>query len=121
LRRLDLLAPRSADAVRESGSPVIAFSARMTAADQAIKAVLRSNVYRHARVLDVMIRAEQVVSRLFQRYIADSSAMPLEWRPQPGPDDRRRARRVADFLAGMTDRYALGEYRRLFDESAELG
>jgi dGTPase len=121
LRRLDLLAPRSADAIRESGSPVIAFSAPMTAADEAIKAMLGARVYRHARVLDVMTRAEEVVSRLFRRYRADSSAMPPEWQPEPGSDDRRQARRVADFLAGMTDRYALGEYRRLFDEPAELG
>jgi dGTPase len=100
---------------------VIAFSAPMTAADEAIKAMLGARVYRHARVLDVMTRAEEVVSRLFRRYCADSSAMPPEWRPEPGSDDRRLARRVADFLAGMTDRYALGEYRRLFDEPAELG
>src|ERR1700676_4786398 len=84
LRRLDLLAPRSADAIRESGAPVIAFSAPMTAADEAIKAMLGASVYRHARVLDVMTRAEEVVSRLFRRYRADSSAMPPEWLPEAG-------------------------------------
>jgi dGTPase len=121
LRRLDRLAPRSADAIRESQAPVIGFSAGMAAADADIKALLGKAVYRHPRVLDVMTRAEDVVSRLFGRYVADPLAMPQEWRPDPGADDRRRYRRVADFLAGMTDRYALQEFRRLFDEPAELG
>ena len=68
-----------------------------------------------------MTRAEGVVARLFQRYFADPSAMPREWRLDASSDDARRARRVADFLAGMTDRYAIGEHQRLFDVSAELG
>jgi dGTPase len=121
LRRLDALAPASADAVRHAATPVIAFSAPFAEADRAIKSALGAGVYRHARVLDVMIRAEGVVSRLFERYFADPSAMPPEWRLDPGANDSRRARRVADFLAGMTDRYAIGEYQRLFDVPAELG
>jgi dGTPase len=121
LRRLDRLAPRSADAIRAADSPVIGFSADMAAADAGIKTMLGKSVYRHARVLDVMGRAEQVVARLFQRYIADPSSLPPDWRPEAGATYARRARRVADFLAGMTDRYALAEHQRLFDEPAELG
>ena len=67
-----------------------------------------------------MTRAEGVVSRLFQRYLADPSAMPAAWRLDAA-DEARWARRVADFLAGMTDRYAIGEHQRLFDVPAELG
>ena len=93
----------------------------MEEADRAIKELLGRQVYRHPRVLEVMTRAEGIVTRLFARYFEDMSAIPLEWRIEAGSDDARRARRVADFLAGMTDRYAVGEYQRLFDVPAELG
>jgi dGTPase len=121
LLRLGQAGAGSADAVRARGAPVVAFSPAMAAEDAAIKGVLLRDVYRNLRVIDVMGRAEQVVSRLFAHYLADPAAMPAEWRPAPDADERRRARHVADFLAGMTDRYALGEHRRLFDEAAELG
>ena len=114
--RLDRLKPDSADAIRAAGRPTIAFSPAMAAADAAIKAMLKVNVYRHRRVMDVMDKAESVLRRLFDRYFADPSTMPEAWRPPPGDDLGRKARRVADFLAGMTDRYALGEYRRQFGE-----
>ncbi len=120
-RRLDALAPASADDIRAAGRPVIDFSATMAAADLGIKDKLRTDVYRHRRVLDVMGRAEDVVARLFARYVADPSALPAEWRPEAAAGPDRAVRRVADFLAGMTDRYALAEYARLFDEKAELG
>jgi dGTPase len=92
----------------------------MAAADADIKSLLGKAVYRHSKVLDVMTRAEDRVSRLFVRYISDPSALPGEWRLEAGADERRRHRRVADFLAGMTDRYALQEFARLFDEPPEL-
>ncbi len=114
--RLATLAPGSADAIRAAGRPTIAFSAAMADADRAIKAMLKVNVYRHRRVMDVMDKAEGVLARLFARYVEDPAALPATWRPQPGDDAGAQARRVADFLAGMTDRYALAEYRRLFGE-----
>ena len=121
LARLRALKPASADGIRAAGAPVIAFSDEAAAADRAIKSVLLTRVYRHPRVMGVMEDAERVVHRLFDRYLSDSGAMPAEWRPEPDTDDSGRARRVADFLAGMTDRYALREYKRLFDEQADLG
>jgi dGTPase len=101
---------------------MIAFSAGLVAADKAIKTHLWHNVYRHPRVMQVMTAAEGVVERLFERYWRDPEALPEEWRHglDPGDSDRR-ARRIADFLAGMTDRYALREHRRLFDASPDLG
>ena len=114
--RLAALRPDSADAVRAAGRPVIAFSSAMADSDRAIKAMLKAHVYRHRRVMDVMDKAEGVLARLFARYVDDPAAMPEAWRPLPGDDAGARARRVGDFLAGMTDRYALGEYRRLFGE-----
>lgn len=122
MARLEALKPRSANDIRHAARPVIGFSERIALADREIKAHLRRNVYRHDRVMRVMTSAEDVLTRLFGRYWADPSALPDEWRLGAIPDDdRRRARRIADFLAGMTDRYALKEYQRLFDASADLG
>jgi len=115
-RRLEALKPDSAAAVRAAGRPMVAFSDAMSGHDRAIKAMLRQNVYRHRRVMDVMERAQNVLARLYDRYSTDLDAMPDAWRPEAGADASRRARRIADFLAGMTDRYAIDAYRRLFDE-----
>ena len=114
--RLAALKPDSPDAIRAAGRPTVTFSAAMADADRAIKAMLKANVYRHRKVMDVMEKAEAVLARLFARYFDDPAAMPQPWRPAPGDNPGQKARRVADFLAGMTDRYALGEYRRLFGE-----
>jgi dGTPase len=67
--------------------------------------------------MEVMDKAEDVVARLFARYRDDADALPEGWRP--GPDEDRH-RVVADFLAGMTDRYALAEYARFFGGAPEL-
>jgi dGTPase len=120
LGRLDRLSPGSADDVRRAGGPVVGFSPAMAAADRDIKAFLTERVYRHRRVMGVMERAEGAVDRLFRRYLEDAAALPVEWR-LPEADDERRTRRIADFLAGMTDRYALAEYDRLFGGRADLG
>jgi dGTPase len=64
--------------------------------------------------------AEDVVDRLFRRYSDDAAALPAEWRAAEA-DDEGRTRTIADFLAGMTDRYALAEYARLFGGKADLG
>lgn len=111
------LGPRSADDVRNAGHPVIVFSAAMASGDRAIKAKLSRDVYRNAGVMDVMNKAEDVVGLLFQRYSDDPLALPEGWRPGPGEE---RPRVVADFLAGMTDRYALAEYARFFGAAPEL-
>ncbi|MBN9060780.1 MAG: deoxyguanosinetriphosphate triphosphohydrolase, partial [Rhizobiales bacterium] len=122
LRRLDATQPGSADALRHAGRPMIAFSPVLAAADRAIKTHLWHNVYRHSRVMHVMTAAEGVVERLFERYWTDPDALPPEWRSGLDPADfPRRARRICDFLAGMTDRYALREHQRLFDASPDLG
>ena len=122
LRRLGDAAPRSCEALRHAGRPMLAFSTDLAKADRAIKTHLWHNVYRHPRVMQVMTAAEGVVERLFGRYWTDPSALAPEWRVGLDPaDSDRRARRIADFLAGMTDRYALREHQRLFDASPDLG
>jgi dGTPase len=121
LARLVAIDPRSPDDVRLAGAPVIGFSGDMAEADRAIKAVLTRDVYRIPRVRDVMGRAERLVEKLHARYVAEPASLPAEWRPRTGDDADRATRRMADFIAGMTDRYALAEHERLFDEPAELG
>ncbi|MGB6536842.1 MAG: deoxyguanosinetriphosphate triphosphohydrolase [Xanthobacteraceae bacterium] len=115
------LEPRSVDDVRLAGSPVAAFSPAIGEADRAIKAFLRPRMYRHARVMQVMDQAASVIRDLFGRYGAEPDELPAEWREGlADADEAARARRIADFIAGMTDRYALAEHARLFDSTPEL-
>jgi dGTPase len=120
-RRLAALAPDSADAIRRATGPVVAFSPAMAAAEAEIKAMLARDLYRHPHLRAVMDRAEGVVERMFARYQQDAGALPAAWRPEAGVSADRRARTVADFLAGMTDRYAIAEYARLFGADPGLG
>jgi len=120
-RRLTALAPRSADDVRRAVAPVAAFSRDVGEADRAIKSFLEKRMYRHKRVMQVMDQASGVVRDLFARYSAKPDDLPAEWKEGlDGLDAVSRARRVADFIAGMTDRYALAEHQRLFDSTPEL-
>ena len=120
-RRLATLAPRSADEVRRAPSPVVGFSPAMGQADRAIKGFLEKRMYRHARVKRVMDEAARVVRDLFARYSAQPGDLPAEWSEGvAGVEEATRARRIADFIAGMTDRYALAEHARLFDSTPEL-
>ena len=78
-------------------------------------------MYRHPRVMAVMDQAAGVVRDLFARYSTHSGDLPAEWQEGlTGLDAAARARHVADFIAGMTDRYALAEHARLFDSTPEL-
>ena len=117
-RRLQDLSPISADDVRHAGGPVVAFSPAMSRDLDALRAFLVARVYRHARIARVMGDAERVVADLFGRYRGDPDALPPEWREQAPA--KGYPRYVCDFIAGMTDRYALAEHRRLFDATPEL-
>ena len=120
-RRLTGLAPRSADEVRQAGAPVVGFSSATGEADRAIKAFLKTRMYRHARVMQVMDEAAAVVGNLFARYRERPDDLPAEWREGlADAGEAARTRRIADFIAGMTDRYALAEHARLFDSTPEL-
>jgi dGTPase len=121
LRRLAELAPGSAEDVRLAAAAVVGFTPEMAAADRAIKDFLWPRMYRHARVQRIMAEAEQVVCDLFQYFTEHPSELPDEWAHGLDPDDAGAlARRVADYIAGMTDRYALGEHARVFPETPEL-
>jgi dGTPase len=120
-RRIEELAPASAEDVRRAGAAVVGFTPGMAAADRAIKDFLWPRMYRHPRVQRIMEDAEQVVRDLFRYYTAHPDEMPEEWAHGFDPSDPHAlARRVADYIAGMTDRYALGEHARVFPETPEL-
>jgi dGTPase len=119
--RLRALAPESPDDIRRAGSAVVGFSEEMSADIAGLRSFLTANVYRSRRVMDVMDKAAEIVRDLFARYVADPAAMPGAWQAAAaGLADRRRARVIGDFVAGMTDRYAIAEHRRLFDATPEL-
>jgi dGTPase len=120
-RRLAQLSPRSADDVRQTSAGVVAFSPATSEAEKAIKGFLETHMYRHGRVQRVMNEAARVVRELFARYSEYPDDLPVEWREGlAGADAAVRARHIADFIAGMTDRYALAEHARLFDSTPEL-
>jgi dGTPase len=118
--RLSTLAPCSADDVRRADRPLIGFSPAMTAMDQAIKDFLLPRLYRHPRIMRIMGEAERVVRELFEHYVANPEDLPLEWRSNLDVDAEARARLIVDFIAGMTDRYALTEHARLLKATPEL-
>ena len=118
-KRLRALGARSVAEVRTAANPVAAFSEAMAEADRAIKGFLYPRMYRHARVSRIMAQAEEVVADLFERYSSSPGDLPTD--EPPGTDDPvGRLRAIADFIAGMTDRYALIEHARLFDTTPEL-
>ena len=115
-RRIAHLSPGSVEEIRRAQAPIVAFSEMMVEADRTIKGFLYPHMYRHERVMAVMDDAQQIVRDLFTIYRADNEEMPEEWRDLgDGP-----ARAAADFIAGMTDRYAIQEHRRLFDVTPDL-
>jgi dGTPase len=120
-RLLTALAPADADSVRNAAEPVIAFSPAMSEAERGVKDFLFPHMYRHARVMRVMDEAAGVVRDLFARYSGHPSDMPEEWRADlKAGDEAALARRAGDFIAGMTDRFALAEHARFFDSTPEL-
>ncbi len=115
-RRIEALKPESAEAVRWANAPVVAFSDEMRENDRALKAFLFQRMYRHYKVNRMTAKIKRVVRDLFSLYLAEPGCLPEEWRQRAVHlDEADRARLVADYIAGMTDRYAMQEHRKLFD------
>jgi len=112
--RLSELGPRSTEDIRAAIHPVSGFSSQLEAADRDIKAILVQRVYRDAKVMGMRAEADRMLRFLFARFFEAPELMPAEWgEGLEGADVARRTRRVADYIAGMTDRYAAAEYARL--------
>jgi dGTPase len=112
--RLDASHPESADAVRRLGRPVAAFSDTLAAHMRILRDFLHTRMYRHARVAADRDHAKRVVRDLFTLLFDDPRKLPAEWQSRVDTADKiKAARLVADYIAGMTDRFALEEHRRL--------
>ena len=117
-QRLGKARPQSAEDVRRAEWPAVGFSAAMAESDKAIKGFLYPRMYRHERVNRVMKDAEGVVRDLFAHYRSNPNDMPSEW--SLGADEHARVRSIADYIGGMTDRYALIEHARFFPATPDL-
>ena len=117
--RLNALQPRSADAIRAMDGPIIRFSKPLYQNLKAIKAFLFARMYRAPSVMEERARVTQVLNGLFPLLMDRPALMPDDWQAEvreAGNDPTRRARVVLDYVAGMTDRFAIAEYRRLIGE-----
>lgn len=91
--------------------PIVAFSGQMQELNRELKAFLRINLYRHYRVMRMSSKAQRIIAELFQAFMADRRLLPPQFLHAA---EAEHARAVADYIAGMTDRYAIREHRRLF-------
>ena len=120
-QRIAAALPQTAQDVRTQKQAMIAFPADVAKAEAEIKAFLYQHMYRHVRVMRVMGEAEQIVIDLFDRYRKSPGDLPAEWLEGTAEEtDTERVRRIGNFIAGMTDRYALIEHQRLFDSTPDL-
>ena len=109
------LAPATAAGARQAEAPMVTLSPAMRAAERDLKRFLFAHMSRHEKVMDVWRQARDAISRLFPAFLEQPARMPPEWATlAANRDEPARAIVVADYIAGMTDRYALGEVKRLF-------
>jgi dGTPase len=109
-RRIADAAPRDIDAVRECG-PLVAFSPALRREANALKGFLHDNLYRHYRVMRMTAKARRIVTDLFRAFHDEPRTLPAEHQLRAAENAPQA---IADYVAGMTDRYAIKEHRRLF-------
>ena len=121
-RNIEAAAPESIDDVRDAGRPLIAMSESMHAGHLALKKFLDRHLYRHEKKLEMTARVQSVVRDLFAAYMNDNSLMPNEYSVSAqSREEAARARIVADYIAGMTDRYALAAHERVSGRRKRAG
>ncbi len=117
---IELFGVETVDDIRNLGKPLVGFSPEMQEANLRLKEFLMYNMYRHYKVNRMASKAKRVVKELFEFFLANPDCLPNGWREQASaPNSARTATVVSDFIAGMTDRFALEEYRRIFDVQAK--
>jgi len=117
-QRIAAAAPESIEAVRLAGKPLIGFSETMTGKSTELQRFLHKRLYEHARVRQMTENARRMVQGLFKAYFEEPSRLPVEFVARVEQEEKQkgasgRARIVADYIAGMTDRYATKEHQRL--------
>ena len=119
--RLQKESPSSCQDVREGKQPMAAFSSALKTQVDQLRSFLFQRMYRHYKVNRMANKAKRVITSLFELFMSEPSCLPSEW--QHGSSQIKnasQARTIADYIAGMTDRYALLEYERLFDLKAKV-
>jgi dGTPase len=111
-RLIEDAAPAGIDDVRAS-PPLIRFSDEMRAETTELKRFLHANLYRHFQVNRMRVKASRVVRELFDAFMTDPVLLPTDYQVASG-DTMKQARKIADYIAGMTDRYAIREHKRIF-------
>ncbi|MEK1863597.1 MAG: deoxyguanosinetriphosphate triphosphohydrolase [Rhizobium leguminosarum] len=121
-QRLSLLRPESAADIRGAGQIIASFSEGMAETDKQIKAMLFKRIYRNPDIMRIRAGAAQIVTDLFAAYMANPKEMQSHYWVDhiAGLSDAPKARHVGDYLAGMTDTYAISAHRRLFDHTPDL-
>jgi dGTPase len=110
--------PKTVEEVRALSRPLAAFSADIAERQKPLRAFLFERMYRHHKVNRMMSQARRIVRELFTLFLEEPNTLPPPWSTRaraPGADTPRRARVVCDYIAGMTDTYAIDEHRRLFN------
>ena len=120
-RRLYEIQPAHSEDIKNSKQPVVAFSEKLTPRIRELREFLFARMYRHYKVNRMASKAKRVIGELFDLFMEEPSVLPDEWRFLGKRNVKsNQARLIADYIAGMTDRYALLEYDRLFDFKAKI-
>jgi dGTPase len=116
-RRLAEIKPLSANDIRRAGRPVVALSEAMRDAEKQLRHFLDTRMYHDYRVNRMTSKARRILADLFRQFMAEPDTLPTQWQAQIVQDENRmsQARVIADYLAGMTDRFAIAEHQRFFD------
>ncbi len=118
LRRVDLHKPQSAADVRAMDVPLVAFSEELEIRQRALRAFLYERMYKHYKVNRMRSQAKRILKELFQVFMREPDTLPPPWREDAmQSNDVKRARIVCDYIAGMTDGFAMEEHRKLFDQA----
>ncbi len=119
-KRLAKVKPESPEDVRMAGMQIVAFSSEMYEKVQSLRTFLYNRMYRHFSINRIWLKVERIVGELFQSFHKNYLLLPDNWQQriveaEAQENEQLRARIVADYIAGMTDRYAIREHERLFD------
>ena len=117
--RANLTGVDSVEDIRTAGRPLAAFSPAMAEQERALKRFMYANLYHHEQQRATAERARGVIARLYAAYAQDPALLPDGWGVSQPESEPGRSRHIADFIAGMTDRYAIDSYRRIFGTTPE--
>lgn len=109
----------SVEAIRDAGKATARFSDGMAVEERRLKAFLYENLYYHPEQIATAERAREVIAKLFVAYSQDANTLPRHWREEMPGDEPERSRRICDFIAGMTDRFAIDQCARIYGKTPE--